>query len=64
RWPGCGGAAESRRGEVASILRETEQKKHQRYAVSIDESHGARIVLNKRPFSGVFFDLFFGDSYR
>ncbi|SIY29273.1 TnpA transposase [Shigella sonnei] len=25
-WPGCGGAAESRRGEVASILRETEQK--------------------------------------
>ena len=23
---GCGGAAESRRGEVASILRETEQK--------------------------------------
>ena len=26
RWPGCGGAAESRRGEVASILRETEQK--------------------------------------
>ncbi|EAZ3365021.1 hypothetical protein B7610_21075 [Salmonella enterica] len=26
RWPGCGGAAESRRGEVASILREMEQK--------------------------------------
>ncbi|EPZ3470963.1 hypothetical protein ACXL23_004385, partial [Shigella sonnei] len=26
RWPGCGGAAESRRGKVASILRETEQK--------------------------------------
>lgn len=26
RRPGCGGAAESRRGEVATILRETEQK--------------------------------------
>ncbi|CDK49040.1 hypothetical protein [Escherichia coli IS1] len=26
RWPECAGAAESRRGEVTSILRETEQK--------------------------------------
>ncbi|WP_284729666.1 hypothetical protein [Escherichia coli] len=25
-WPGCGGAAESRIGEVASIVREIEQK--------------------------------------
>ncbi|WP_416834513.1 hypothetical protein, partial [Escherichia coli] len=26
RWPGCGGAAESRRGEVAPVLRDMEQK--------------------------------------
>ena len=57
----CSVAAESRRGEVASILRETEQNRHS-YSESIRAiqfnrrflSYGAKVVLKKHLFRGVF----------
>lgn len=61
-WHDSRCAAESRRGEVASILPGTEQKNRHSYPVSISvilfnsrfRSYGAQGVLKKHPFCGAF----------
>ncbi|AQV99705.1 hypothetical protein BE939_00730 (plasmid) [Escherichia coli] len=49
RWPECSVAAESRRGEVASILRGTEQKTtiHTLYQSVLSCLRGARRIRKK-----------------
>ncbi|GDR21247.1 Uncharacterised protein [Escherichia coli] len=69
-WHDSRCAAESRRGEVASILLGTEQKNRHSYPVSISvilfnsrfRSYGAQGVLKKHPFYGAFL-VFWGFKF-
>lgn len=65
RWPGCGGAAESRRGKVASILRETEQKtaihtlnQSEPSSLIIGSVHMSKSGVEETSVSWCFFNLF------